>query len=457
LNVLSTPASVVSLDLSLDWRVLTFTAATAIAAALLFGVAPALGLTRVGPEDALKAQGRGVVGDGRALARSALVVVQVALSLALVVVAGLFARTLTSLTSVPLGFDSASLVTVAVDVRQSPVAAAQHRELFEQVRAAAAAVPGVRAASASVITPVSGAGWNTAVQKPTQEGWSRAERISWVNGITPEWFRTYGMQLLSGREFTVGDRAGAPKVVIANQAFVRHFFGSVNPVGREVEASIGERPEAFAIVGVVSDAVYRSQRGGVAPTLYVPLAQTDDASSAIALSVRLAPGAPALVTKDLAAAIGRVEPRATLTFGRLDDQVRSSVARERLVATVAGFFGVLALLLAGLGLYGVTSYSVRRRRAEIGIRMALGATARGVVGLVLTRLGWLLAAGVVLGAVLSAWVSSLVATLLYGVTARDPITFLAAALVLAAVGSLAGWLPARRAARVDPLQALREG
>jgi predicted permease len=368
----------------------------------------------------------------------------------------LFARTFAALTAVPLGFDSQSMLTAHIDLKQSAAGEAGRVELYERLRAAAASVPGLTSVSASIITPVSGSGWNTVIERPTSEAWTRPQHLSWVNAISPEWFDTYRMHLLAGRVFTSQDRLGAPRVMIANQAFVRQFFAGTNPIGQEVQTAAASDSRAYEIVGVVNDAVYRSQRSGVAPTLYLPLAQSEHRPPDVTLTVRMPELPAALVRERLIEAVGREDPRATLTFSMLDDQVGASVARERLIAWLASFFGVLALLLAGLGLYGVTAYSVGRRRAEIGIRMALGADAGGVIRLVLRRLALLLVAGVVMGAVLSVWASEAMTTLLFGVTARDPWTFAAGALALLVAGGTAGWLPARRAARIDPLQALRE-
>jgi ABC-type antimicrobial peptide transport system permease subunit len=191
------------------------------------------------------------------------------------------------------------------------------------------------------------------------------------------------------------------------------------------------------------------------PTLYLPLAQGDDAGSAIVVSVRSSSVPPRSLVKALEAALEREEPAAILTFTTLEEQVQGSLTQERLVATVAGFFGGLGLLLAAIGLYGVTSHAVTSRRAEIGIRMALGAGAHDVVRLVLKRTAKLVALGIAFGAALSAWAATYVGTLLYGLEPRDPWTFAAAAALLSAVAVLAAWLPARRASRIDPMQALR--
>jgi ABC-type antimicrobial peptide transport system permease subunit len=211
------------------------------------------------------------------------------------------------------------------------------------------------------------------------------------------------------------------------------------------------------IVGVVGDAVYRNLREPVPPTLYVPLAQNDAfAAASMSLNVRSTAGSPALLSRSVAAAIAGVHPDLALTFRPLASFVDAALTQERVIATLSGFFGALALLLAGLGLYGVTSYAVTRRQTEIGIRMALGAAPGGVVRLVLTRVTVLVAIGVAAGAGVSMWAAKFVASLLYAIEPRDPATMIGSAIVLAAVGALAGWLPAYRASRIDPAEVLRE-
>jgi putative ABC transport system permease protein len=249
-------------------------------------------------------------------------------------------------------------------------------------------------------------------------------------------------------------------VALVNQAFAQRFLNGANPVGHTVTQTGFFPGPPLEIVGLVADAVYRSLREPVPPTMYVPLAQFDDsrrpAPPSISVSVRARGGPPALLARGVAAAIASVNPDLALTFRPLADQVNASLTQERIVAMLSGFFGALALLLAGLGLYGVTSYAVTRRRTEIGIRMALGAAPSGVVRLVLARVTVLVAAGVAAGAGLSAWAAKFVATLLYGLEPRDPATLFGSAVVLAAVGAIAGWLPAHRASRIDPAQVLRD-
>ncbi|MEZ5319034.1 MAG: ABC transporter permease [Vicinamibacterales bacterium] len=454
-------SSSVRLDLSLDWRVVGFTLGIAAITAIVFGVAPALGASRVAPNDALKTQGRGVAGDGRFTLRHALVVIQVALSLALVVAASLFSQTFARLSTLDLGFDEGPLLVVNAGVPTERVEPAARLPLFRRLVDAAAATPGVASATASFITPVSGSSWNTQIEIPDGPDLDERQRLPMLNYVLPGWFETYGTRLLRGRTIQERDRPGAPLVAVVNEAFVQRFFPDREPIGREVVEPpfrAGESAKTYQVVGVVQDAVYRRLREPVPPTMYLPMAQFQDPPGAsIAITVRAAAGQPARLTQGLVAALTREEPDLTLSFRPLTDQVEASLTQERLVAMLSGFFGLLALVLAALGLYGVTAYAVSQRRRELGVRLALGAKPAGVVRLVLGRVGWLVGAGVVLGGALSLWASGYVGSLLFGLPPRDPATFVTAALVLGIVGAAAGWLPARRAARLDPARVLREG
>jgi predicted permease len=318
-------------------------------------------------------------------------------------------------------------------------------------------VPGVADAAMSRLAPLSGSGWNTAVDAEAGPSGDERARLSWVNAVSPRFFATYGIQLVAGRDFTAGDRDGAPPVAIVNEAFARKFFAGGNPVGRAFRAPIG-RPTAdtYQVVGLVSNAAYRRLREGMMPTVYLPLSQTPGDPD-VAMTVRTLPAMRSAIGTDLARALGTIDASAAFTIRPFDAFLEAGVRQERLVAIVSGFFGALALALAALGLYGVTSYGVSRRRAEIGVRMALGAEPAGVVRLVLGRVGWLVGSGVVAGTALSWWASRFISgTLLYGITSHDTMTFVASAAVLLVVSAAAAWLPARRAARIDPVHVLRE-
>jgi putative ABC transport system permease protein len=455
---LSTATNTVFLDLSIDWRVLAFTAGAAMATALLFGTAPAWRVARVEPNEALKEQGRGVHGDARLGLGNVLVVLQVALSLVLIVAAGLFVRTFTQLAGRSLGFDKDRVLVVSTQLRNRDLDPADRPAMFERLRQAAMTVPGAESAAISEVTPVGGSTWQFLIEIPGLE-MKESDRVVHVNIISPDFFRTFGTRMLAGRDFTDADKADTPSVLIVNETFARKYFAGTNPIGQQVkQTGFPGRPSVTReVVGYVEDAVYRNLRQTIPPTMYIPTTQRETPSPFISISVRSASGSPALLTRSVAAALQQVTPDLTLTFRTVSEQVRNSLTQERMIAMLSGFFGALALLLAAIGLYGITSYAVARRRTEIGIRMALGAAPGGVVRLVLARVAWLVACGVVAGAAVTYYASKFVATLLFGLTPRDPATLVAAALILGSIGALAGWIPAFRASRIDPARVLRDG
>jgi predicted permease len=460
---LSTWYSAAFLDLSLDWRVLAVTAVVTVSTAVLFGVVPAYQSVRVPAIEALKrhsgrSAGGGVLGGG-------LVIAQVALSLVLVVGAGLFLRSFAALAYRDLGFDRSRVLVVVVDTRRSAVPPADRAALYERVREAAVAVPGVESAATSLATPLGSAGVRLTpdITVPGNEVFAQHSFRILANPVSPDWFQTFGTRILAGRDFNGGDRPGAPNVAIVNEAFARRYFGGGDPVGRtlvEVASPTDRRP--LEIVGLVQDAAFATVRDALEPTIYKPLAQRLDerlmtSVPSISVSVRAAPGVPpARLTGSLAAAIGRLDGELALTFQTVTEQLSIFYIRERLLAMLSGFFGILALLLAAIGLYGATAYSVSQRRSELGIRVALGATPGGVIRLVLRRVSILVTLGVVVGSAVSIWAARYVGTLLYGLQPRDPLTIAAAILTMALFAGAASWLPARRAAHTDPAEVLRQ-
>ena len=456
---LSTSTNNVYLDMAIDWRILSFTALIAVMTAVLFGTIPALRATRAQPNDAIKEHGRGPAGQGRLTLGNLLVVVQVALSLVLVVAAGLFVRTFASLTSLQLGFDRDRVLVASVNLQRLQLESDAKWEMLERLRQAAMSTPGVHSAALSSITPVSGSTWNSRLGLLDGKPIEGSDGMTYFNSVSPGWFKTYGTRLLAGRDFTDGDTRGAPDVGIVNEAFARKFTGGMNPIGHRVR--VQDRPGSpspeIEIVGYVADAVYRSLREPVPPTLYLAFPQGSSAPSFAAINVRAAAGSPMLLSRSLTASLTAVNGGIAITLRPVSDQIHAALTQERLVAMLSGFFGGLALLLAGLGLYGITSYAVSRRRAEIGIRMALGAAPGGVVRMILARVGLLVAAGVVIGGAATLWASRFVVTLLYGLEPRDWTTLAGSAAVLGTIGALAGWIPALRASRIDPARVLREG
>jgi putative ABC transport system permease protein len=459
---LSTSVTRVVLDLSLDWRVLAFTGATMVATAILFGIAPALRATSVIPMEALKEHGRGVTGDSRGTLSTTLIVAQVALSLLLVITAALFVRTFEGLAGVSLGFDRDPALVVTVTAPTVP--AADRNAFYHRLVQAAAAVPGVSRAGGSLSSPlIFLLDGDFVVTVPGAASPPEAERIDQVNDITPGWLAAYGTPIRAGRDIDDHDTMTTQPVMLVNEAFVRRFFPGRNLIGTNL--AVTYRSGSYGdillgsktVIGVVGDAVYRSIRDPARPTVYFPLAQRDDplGFTNFYIVMRSLAGSPVLLAHSVAAALHAVNLDLTLTFRPLADQVNESLAQDRLVALLSGFFGALALLLAALGLYGVTAYAVARRRTEIGIRIALGAEPSGVVRLVLLRVATLVGIGVAVGVGVSLWASQFVAALLYGVQPHDAATFIGAAVVLTSVAAVAAWLPAWRASRIDPAVILR--
>jgi predicted permease len=447
----------VYLDLSVDWRMLLFTGGVAVTTAIVFGVAPAMRATRVQPNDAIKEHGRTPAGQSRFALGNLLVVVQVALSLMLVVGAGLFVRTFTSLSHADIGFERDPVLIASINAQPLQLDSQARRQLFLRLRDAAAAVPGAEEAALSVVSPISGSSWNYELELVDGKRIESPDRLAYANFVTPGWFKTYGTHLIAGRDITESDVEGSPDVVIVNEAFARKFLAGANPIGHRIrEPAYPNTPNPEReIVGYVANAAYRGIREAVPPTMYIPYRQNPTTPSSAILSIRTAAGSPMLLANGVTSALTQVNPNISITLRPLADQVGASLTQERLIAMLSAFFGGLALLLAGLGLYGVTAYAVSRRRTEIGIRLALGADPRGVIGMVLKRVATLVLAGVAIGAVASLWAGRFVATLLYGLESRDPLTFVGAAVTLTAIGALAGFIPAARASRIDPAEVLR--
>lgn len=440
------------LDLSFNWPVLAFTIGTTIVSVLLFGAAPAVRASLIAPDTLREA--RQATGHTRAGLSNSFVVAQLAFSVVLVVAAGLFVRTFTSLTARPLGFDPDHVLVVTVGAERSPIAPAERLAIFALATEAVRLLPGITDVAASLMTPVSGLGLtNNAIEVAGFPRLPDGERSVSVNHVSPGYFRTLGTPLLAGRDISDADSATASPVAIVNEAFIRNFLDGENPLGRAV---IGLGAAAIPIVGVVADAIYRSLREPPVPTVYLPFAQSREATAfaMMSLTVRSA-DSPDSLTRSLTATLKDVNPDLTWTFRPLADQIDVSITQERLTAVLAAAFGGLALLLAGLGLYGVTAYNVSRRRFEIGVRMALGATATSIVRGVVSRVALLIAIGTAAGVAVSLWLSQFVEPLLYGVEPQDPASVLIALVVLAVIGLAAAAVPASRAARVDAADTLR--
>ena len=453
---LSTSNSTVVLDLSIDVRVLAFTTAVAVATGILFGLAPAWQGTRVDPHSAMKANARGVVeSHARFGLGKMLVAAQVALSLVLLVGAGLMLKTFAKLATLDTGFDKNQVLLIRVDPRYASVPLDRRLPLYQELQQRLAAIPGVRSASFADITPVSGSYSNQIVHVEGYVPKSRKDLVVWTNSISAGFFATMETPFIAGRDFNEHDTLHAPLVAVINESMASKFFGSpLNAVGKTFRNGWNEISGPIQIIGVVKDTKYRSLRAEGEAIAYYPLSQLPPMRWANFLL--RANGPAASLIPSVKAAVDEVNHDITLQFRTLALQVDESLGRERLLATLSGFFGALALALAVIGLYGVMSYNVARRRNEIGIRMALGAEQARVLRMVLGEVAILIVAGLALGLAVAVSSTRLLASFLYRLEPNDPTTLVTACVVLAVSAVVAGLLPARRAANLDPMTALRE-
>jgi putative ABC transport system permease protein len=463
-SLLSTWASTPSFDLSLDWRVLAISAGVTMTTAIVAGGVPALFAAQANPLVTISQNAKHVLPGGTTSIRALPLLGQVALSLVLVVAAGLFLRSFVALAYRDLGFDRGRVLVAAIDAQRSTVPAAGRLGMLERLRATVASLPDVESAALSMATPLGSAGvrFTPAITIPGVVMPAEGTRVL-TNPVSPGWFSTYGTRLLRGRDFGDRDREGAAPVVIVNEAFAARYFSGTDPIGRTItELVTPSERRALEVVGVVQNAAFVSVRDPMEPTMYAPLEQRVDADRLVAtmvmtLCVRARHGSPARLTTQIAGAVAGIDRALAVSFLTLDQQLDAFYVRERVLAWLSGFFGIFAVLLAALGLYASISHAVSRRRSEIAIRIVLGAQPREVRRHVLQRVMFVVAGGLAIGAIGSWWSSRLIGSLLYDVEARDPLTFIVGCLVLLGAAVTAGWLPARRATRVDPASILREG
>jgi predicted permease len=451
---LSTTADPVSLTLETNWRVFSFAASLAVGACLLFGLAPAVRSTRASLSYTLKAGSRGTTDSRERFGlRRALVVVQIALSLVLVVGGLLLARTLRNLVTLDAGFRRDGVLIASVDMRGANIPPEARPAATAALLDRIGALPGVDAAAVAFVVPISGSVWNNriVIDGRTQPG------IVNLDSVGAEYFRVLDTPLLAGRFFSDADRPDSEPVAIINETLARTYYGG-NPIGRSfhIEGRQGEPPPPeYRIVGVVKDTKYSDLREPFLPIAFVAASQ--DKSPGAAFDVVLRSARPfTTVTPALTQVVAAMNPSFLVRYQTMSGLVSASLTGERLMATLAGFFGGLALLIALIGMYGVMSYMIARRRMEIGIRVALGASRAAVVRLIVSEAGTLLLIGLAIGAVLAVIAANAAGAMLYGLSPWDPGTLTFAGLALAGVGLAASWLPARRALGLAPTIALRE-
>lgn len=455
ISFLSTKQSVVFLTLTPDWRLLAFTVLSAVLTCILFGLTPAIQAARTPPAEVMKSGSRGITaGPGRFQFRRILVVSQVALSLVLLIGALLFVGTFRNLMTLDAGFKQEGLLAVDVDFTSLNIPVENRiqykRELMDRVKG----LPGVRSSAEAFIIPLSGSGWNENINIP-EAGLRR--KIANYNRISAEYFHTVGTTLLAGRDFNDHDTLSSPLVAIVTESYAKKFLNGRNPVGTTfgmVQQS--NKPDTtYRIVGLVKDAKYTNLREEFTPIIFLPVGQQEHPDPGMEIMIRSDQTLPELVVS-VKQAIAEINPAIVLKFQPFRAMVRDGLIRERLMATLSGFFGLIAAILAMTGLYGVISYMVARRRNEIGVRIALGANRGSILSMILREAGVQLGAGVIVGLLLALVGGHTASSLLFGMRPYDPKTLVAAVALLAFVAVAAAFFPARRGAALDPMQALRE-
>jgi predicted permease len=431
-----------------DWRLLAFTGAVAAASCVLAGLAPALHAARAGLSPALReVRPRGVGRVGKAL-----VVAQLTISMVLLVGAALFIGTLVKLQATDRGFDSSGVLVLNVrSTTAYPPArsAAVVNALVDRLRA----IPGVNGASAAQVLPVGGGLWDRTIEVEGYRFRDDEPDSAGFNAVVPGYFQTIGTPFVAGRDFDARDTEQSARVAIVNDRFARTFFSPGAALGRHVTTA----GVTYEIVGVVRDAKYQHLRDPIMRTMYIPLAQrAGNQPSNLAYLIRVAAGDPQRLVPDLDRVVREADPalrvRRARTYTAVIDE---SIGGERSMAALGGLFGGVALLVAALGMFGLLAFQVARRTNELGVRMALGAGRRALVGLILRDVAIMVGCGVAAGSAAAAAMTGLARGLLFGLTPTEPAVFATAGGVLVLTALLAAWLPARRAAKVDPMIALR--
>ncbi len=452
-----------------DPRILAFNFAAALFTGLLFGLAPALQSTHPELAPTLKDQAGSVLGGGQLRLRKALVVSQVALSLLLLMGAGLFVRSLHNLLSLDPGFKTANLIAFSIDPPLNGYQPVRTKELYKALRQQLESTAGVESVAASMQPMLDNNQWRTGIAVEGYRPRPREDMSPWANTVTPGYFKTMGIPIVAGREFTATDertrtleeRKGSAgldgsRVAIVNESFAKHYFGDENPIGRHVGFSNGrpDAPTAIEIVGVAKDTKYTNLRDDMPRQVYFPILE-DDTPGGVTAYVRTT-NAPKTMMNVVRQVMTQLDPNLPIFAMRtIDDQMTRSIANDRMIASLSSIFSTLATLLAMIGLYGVMAYTVSRRTREIGIRIALGAVSANIAWQVMRELFVLVLIGMATGGPVAWALSQTVRSQLFGVTPGDPLTLITAPLALIVVSALAGLIPALRAARVNPIRALR--
>jgi putative ABC transport system permease protein len=451
---ISTQQNQIILDLGMDWRVLAFTTALAALTTVCFGLAPALRATRAEPATLLQSASRGTTGGRERFSlRRILIVSQVGLSVVLLTGALLFVRSLRNLTTLNVGFQQTGILVTQVDFERLHLPEERFTEYKRDLVKRVQAMPGVESASHAILVPFGGSTWNDEV---LNEGSDQEAGVAWENFLGPGYFKTVGTPLLAGRDFDDGDTATSVKVAIVNQAFARKILKGADPLGKRfrVHEPPGKPRPLYEIVGVTADNKFQDMHEEFLPFMYFPETQLEKPSPDDQILIRSSLPLTSLIAS-MKETIADVNPGIDLEFLVFKTRIQNSLIQDELMATLSGFFGFLAALLAAIGLYGVMSYMVLQRTREIGIRMAIGAERGHVLAMILREATVLTVTGLVIGAGLALGAAQAAKSLLYGLKPRDPLTLVMAVVTLSAVAAIASFLPAYRASKLDPLTALR--
>lgn len=448
---LSTESSSVHLPIETDWRVLLFASAVAAATCVFFGVLPALRATKAEPVTAMKAGGRGMTGGRERFSMQRLMVVtQIAVSLVLLVAALLFVRSFRNLMTFNPGMRQSGMVVALMGFHQSHVAPDQYGEFQRRLLREVRSIPGILGAATTTNVPLLGGSWTHGIRIGSAEG---SSKFTWVS---PGYFQTMGIPLLTGRGFNDRDTEQSQRVAVVNQTFVRQFLGTASPIGKTLRT--GSEPNypstVCQIVGVIPDTRYSDLRDEIPAMTFAPASQFPAKGPWTAMMI-YSSATPGMTIAAVKRRIAEQHPEIVTEFINFQTRIREGLLRDRLMAMLSAFFGILAVLLTMVGLYGVIAYMMARRRNEIGIRMALGARRGQVIGMVMREAGRLLVIGILAGTALALIAGRGARSLLFELKPYDPLTLLASGALLALIAVLASFLPARRASKLDPMVALR--
>jgi predicted permease len=452
-RLLASPSQPAISQVDFDWRVLAFTAGLSLATGILFGIVPAWQATRSDGNTTLNGADHVTAGRRGTWFGKALVIFQIGLSTILLIGAGLFVRTLANLNHTPLGFRADHILLFRLNPPRTRYSDAQMMAFYQQLEEKLAVIPGVRSVSMSNIAIIGDGHSGSTFHVSGRPLEAEAPRVQ-TNHVGANFFQTMGIPILQGRGFDVHDTAASPKVAVVNRALARQFFPNENPIGRTFDADADEVNAPVEIVGIAADTRYADLRSETPPTFYLPYPQAFVLGRMVVeIHTAAEPGSILSQARTVVASVDRDLP--LIDVRTMTEQIKATMSGERIFAQLTSGFGILALALACIGIYGIMAYTVARRSGEIGIRMALGAQAGQVLCMVLREASWMAVAGVTLGLGCALWLARFLSSMLYGLMPWDPLTLTGAASLLLIFALVAAFGPARRASRVDPIRALR--